>query len=265
MTSDKGCAVITGASAGIGAIYADRLARRGYDLLLVARDAARMERAAENLRHEAGVRVEVLPADLTRKDDLARVEARLSEDQLVSLLVNNAGAGGYDGRANSDLDVQEELVRLNVIAVMRLAGAAAATFVAKGGGAIVNLSSVSVYSPAFSRGVYSATKAFILVLSQSMQANLAEKGVYVQAVLPGATATEIWARAGREIGDLPEGTVMSADDLVDAALVGFDRRELITLPSLHNLADWQAFERARRNMVANFGHDTPGNRYRTPA
>src|SRR5450631_3128364 len=116
-----GAALITGASSGIGATYADRLARRGHDLVLVARDATRMNAIAARLRDETGVTVDVLPADLTQSDDLHRVEARLSEDARIGLLVNNAGAAAPGGFADPDLDTQDRLIRLNITAVTRLA------------------------------------------------------------------------------------------------------------------------------------------------
>ncbi|HEY8289245.1 MAG TPA: SDR family NAD(P)-dependent oxidoreductase, partial [Acetobacteraceae bacterium] len=195
-------ALITGASSGIGATYADRLARRGHALVLVARDKDRMDAIATRLRGAYGVEVEVLPADLTAMDDLRRVETRLRQDARIGLLVNNAGAAGHGGFADPDLDVQDRLIRLNVTAVTRLAGAVVPRFLAEGGGAIINIASVLALAPEGLPGIYAATKAFVLTFSQSLQFELGGRGLYVQAVLPAATRTEIWARSGRDVDAL---------------------------------------------------------------
>jgi short-subunit dehydrogenase len=253
-------ALITGASSGIGATYADRLARRGHDLVLVARDRDRMEATARRLRDEAGVAIDVLPADLTEPADLARVEARLSEDKHIGLLVNNAGAAGPGGFANPDLDAQDRLIRLNVTAVVRLAGAVVPRFLAEGDGAIINIASVLALAPEIFPGIYPATKSFVLTFSQSLQAELGPRGVYVQAVLPAATRTEIWERSGRSVDAIPG--VMDVGELVDAALVGFDRRESITIPPLPDAAQWESFAAARQAMLPNFRQEHPAARYR---
>jgi short-subunit dehydrogenase len=260
MLSSLGTALVTGASSGIGATYADRLARRGYDLVLVARDAVRMEALAAKLRTETGVAVDVTPADLTEARDLARVEARLRDDKAISLLVNNAGAAAPGGFTEPDLDVLEKLIRLNVTAVTRLAGAVVPRFLAKQSGAIVNIASVLALAPEISLGIYGATKAFVLTLSQSMQTEIGPRGVYVQAVLPAATRTEIWQRSGRDVDSIPG--VMEVGELVDAALVGFDKREAITIPPLPDAGQWKAFSAARQAMLPNFRQEHAAARYR---
>ena len=259
MSNSFGTALITGASSGIGATYADRLARRGYDLVLVARDAARMQTLAAKLRAETGVAIDVLQADLTVAQDLARVEARLRDDADITLLVNNAGAAAPGGLAQPDLDVLENLIQLNVIAVTRLAGAVVPRFLAQGSGAIVNLSSVLGLAPEISFGIYGATKAFVLMLTQSLQNEIGPRGVYVQAVLPAATRTEIWQRSGRDVNAI--AGVMAVDELVDAALVGFDRREPITIPSLPDAGQWETFSAARQAMLPNFRQEHAAARY----
>jgi uncharacterized protein len=259
-TPSPRAALITGASSGIGATYADRLARRGHDLVLVARDRQRMDGIADRLRAEAGVAVDVLPADLTNRSDLDRVEARLREDPGIGLLVNNAGAGDFGGFANPDLDAADKLIRLNVTALVRLAGAAIPRFLAEGGGSIINISSTLALAHEFLPGVYSATKAFVLTFSQSLQIELGPRGVYVQAVLPAATRTEIWERSGRNVDAIPN--VMDVGELVDAALVGFDRRETITIPSLPDEEQWSAFSAARLAMLPNLRQQHPAARYR---
>ncbi len=255
-----GTALITGASSGIGATYADRLARRGHDLVLVARDKDRMDAIAARLRADHGVGVDVLPADLTKPDDLGRVEQRLREDARIGLLVNNAGATVSGGFANPDLDALDRLIRLNVTAVTRLAGAVVPRFLAQGGGSIINLASVLALAPEISAGIYAATKSFVLTFSQSLQVELGPRGLYVQAVLPAATRTEIWARSGRDVDAIPG--MMEVGELVDAALVGFDRGETITIPPLADAGQWDAFAASRQAMLPNFGQEHPAARYR---
>jgi uncharacterized protein len=252
-------ALITGASSGIGATYADRLARRGHDLVLVARDKDRMAAIAARLRAATGAGIDVLPADLTIADDLVRVEQRLRDDARIGLLVNNAGATISGGFSTPDLDALQRLIGLNVTAVTRLAGAVVPRFLAEGGGAIINLASVLALAPEVFPGIYPATKAFVLTLSQSMQTELGPRGIYVQAVLPGATRTEIWQRAGRDVNQIPG--VMDVDELVDAALVGFDRREAVTIPPLPDAAEWEAFSQARKAMIPGFRQEHPAARY----
>jgi short-subunit dehydrogenase len=254
-----GTALVTGASSGIGATYADRLARRGYDLVLVARDKDRMDAIAARLRTESGINIEVLPADLTKLEDLADVEARLRQDERIRLLVNNAGAAAPGGFADPDLDAQDALIRLNVTAVTRLAGAVVPRFLAEGHGSIINIASVLALAPEVMPGIYPATKAFVLTFSQSLQAELAPRGLYVQAVLPGATRTEIWARSGRDVDAI--AGVMDVGELVDAALVGFDRKETITIPPLPDVSQWEAFSATRRAMLPNFRQEHPAARY----
>jgi short-subunit dehydrogenase len=253
--------LITGASSGIGAVYADRFARRGHDLVLVARDKARMDALAARLRDETGVAIDILPADLTIPAELRTVEELLANDDRIGILINNAGAAVPGGFAAPDLDALERLIRLNITAVTRLSGAVAPRFAARGDGAIVNISSILALIPEVTFGIYAATKTYVLTLSQSLQSELGSRGVYIQAVLPPATRTEIWARSGRSIDDLK--VVMDVDELVDAALVGFDRREPITIPSLPDAKQWDDFNAARQAMLPNLPREHAAERYRT--
>lgn len=253
--------LVTGASTGIGATYADRFARRGHDLVLVARDVDRLQSLAARLR-DHGVAVDVVPADLTETTDLARIEARLREDDRIGILVNNAGMALPGGFAEPDPAAQETLIRLNVTAVVRLAAAVVPRFLVAGSGAIVNIASILAVAPELMPGAYPATKAFVLTFSQGLQAELGNRGLYVQAVLPAATRTEIWERSGRSLDAMPAGSVMEVGEMVDAALVGFDRREPITIPSLPDAAQWDAFETARHAMMPNFRNQHAAPRYR---
>lgn len=261
MSNAKGTALITGASSGIGAVYADRLAKRGYDLVLVARDVARMEVLAARLMVDTDVAIEIIAADLTVDADVAKVEARLAARD-VTLLVNNAGMSLNGSVLENGSAELGRIIALNVAAPTRLAAAAAKAFVAKGQGAIVNIASVLALAPEMFDGVYSGTKAFLLNLSQSLTAQLADKGVYTQAVLPGATRTEIWERSGKDVDAFPTDFVMDVDDLVDAALVGFDRRETITIPPLADAGQWEALQQARFAMAPNLSKSAVAERYR---
>lgn len=257
--ASKSLVLVTGASTGIGATYADRFARRGHDLVLVARDKGRMDDLAGRLRGEYGVAVDVLPADLTASDQVRAVETRLRDDDRIGILVNNAGAnvgGSFVEQATDDV---ERLVTLNTTSLVRLASAVAPRFAKAGEGAIVNIGSVVGLVPEFGMTVYGATKAFVLFLSQGLSHELSPKGVYVQAVLPAATRTEIWSRSGVDPALLPP--MMEVGDLVDAALAGFDRRELVTIPPLHDVGQWDAFQAARQAMIPGFAQVLPAPRY----
>jgi len=255
----KSTVFITGASVGIGATYADRFARRGHDLVLVARDKVRMETTAAQLSQETGVAIEVLPADLTRPEDLALVETRLREDDRIGVLVNNAGAGLGGRFVDQSADAIAGLIALNTTSVARLASAIAPRLAARGEGAIVNIGSVVGLAPELGMSVYGATKAFVLFLSQGLALELDPKGVYVQAVLPAATRTELWGRSGADEASLPP--MMEVGELVDAALVGFDRREPVTIPPLHDASLWDALDSARRAMLPGFQMIHPAPRY----
>jgi uncharacterized protein len=257
----KGSVLITGASTGIGATYADRFARRGHDLVLVARDKARLDDLAGRLARDYHVKTDVMQADLTKSADLGRIEQRLRNDSAISILLNNAGVAASGGFSNPNLDALEDMIRLNVTAVMRLAGAVVPRFLSQGGGSIINVSSVLAIAPEIHPGIYPGTKAFVLTFSQALQTELGGRGLYVQAVMPAATRTEIWERSGMDITALTG--VMAVEELVDAALVGFDRKELVTIPPLPDEGQWEAFQAARKAMLPNFRQQHPAARYRT--
>jgi short-subunit dehydrogenase len=261
-SSRPGTALITGASSGIGATYAERLARRGHDLLLVARDRVRLEALAARLRADTGVAVEVLPADLTQRAELARVEQRLREDARITMLVNNAGIAVAGSLVDADPDRLEAMIQLNVVAPTRLAAAVAPRFAAAGSGTLVNVASVLALAPEMFNGSYSGTKAYVLNLSQALQHELAPRGVRVQAVLPGATRTELWERAGIELANLPPSMVMDVNEMVDAALAGLDHGETVTIPSLPDQGDWEAYSAARLALAPNLSRDRAAPRYR---
>lgn len=259
--SHLGTALITGASSGIGALYADRLAQRGYDLILVARNRERLNALASSISTRTGRAVEVLPADLNDRAALAQVEDQLRRDASITLLVNNAGIGTHTPLLQSDVEQMTRMVELNVTAPMRLAYAAVPGFVARGQGAIINIASIVAIAPEVLNGVYGGSKAFVLAFSQSLQHELAGTGVQVQAVLPGATATDFWAIGGLPVEHLDPGIVMRAEDLVDAALLGFARGEKVTIPSLHAGEKWDTYEAARKAMSGDLSSNTVAPRY----
>lgn len=254
--------LITGASTGIGATYAQRFAQRGHDLVLVARDQGRLDALAQRLRQAHQVSVDVLPADLTQAADLAAVEARLRDDARIGILINNAGIAQSGGIGQQTADSIERLIALNTTAPTRLAAAVAPRLAQAGAGAIVNLASVVGLAPEFGMSIYGATKAYMLFLSQGLNVELGAKGVHVQAVLPAGTRTEIWERAGIDINSLPE--LMDVEELVDAALVGFDRRELVTIPPLRAAERWTVLDGARQALLGDLHQAYAAERYRQP-
>jgi len=263
--SNKGLAVITGASSGIGAVYADRLARRGHDLLLIARRQERLEQLASEITGRTGRKVEVLAADLGAPADLTRVERVLRDDARITVLVNNAGVGAVVPLLNAEVDEMSRMIALNVDAVMRLTHAVAPAFVRRGSGTIINIASIVAVAPELLNGVYGGTKAFVLAFSQSLHKELADKGIRVQVVLPGATATDFWSAAGKPVDELPKEIVMSVDDLVDAALAGLDQGEFVTIPALPQAEQWNAYESARQALLPNLSRSVPARRYGSKA
>lgn len=253
-------ALITGASSGIGTVYARRLAARGHDLVLVARATDRLNTLANELRAAHGVTIEVITADLTDATQTETVAKRLLSDPPVEILVNNAGAGLSGGLSNADPVALENLLRLNSLVPTLLTAAVLPAMLNRGHGSIINIASVLALLPEYSHGIYAATKSYVLTLSQSLHAEVGSRGVYVQAVLPAATRTEIYDRMGGDISKVPD--VMEVDDLVDAALIGFDRKELVTIPPVPDAADWEAFEQARMVLARGFSNAQPAARYR---
>jgi len=244
-SSHQGTALITGASTGIGAIYADRLAARGHDLILVARNKDKLQDLAARISDRTGRAVEVLAADLGDRADLARVEKVLREDASITALVNNAGIGTHSPLLESDVERMDAMVQLNVTALMRLTYAAVPGFVARGGGVVINIASIVALAPELLNGVYGGTKAFVHAFTASLNHEMADKGIRAQAVLPGATRTDFWALGGLPVEHLPSEIVMDAADMVDAALAGLDQGETTTIPALRDVKLWHAFEAAR--------------------
>lgn len=259
--ASKGKALITGASTGIGAIYADRLAKRGYDLILVARNVPQLDALAKRLTQDTGRVVEVVGADLTRKERLLEIEAILHSDPGIAMLVNNAGFASSTPFVEATGDDLEKMIALNIVALTRLSNAAAKGFVARQAGTIINIGSGVVVMPEMANEVYGGSKAFILNFTRNIAVQLAQHGVHVQVVLPGAVLTEAWERSGTDPGLVPAGVMMSAGDLVDAALAGLDQKEVITFPSMDDTSSWVAMEEARVGMMDKVFRSPPATRY----
>lgn len=258
----KGTALITGASTGIGAIYADRLAKRGHDLILVARNRQRLASLARRLGNDNGRKVESVEADLTSPADLRRVEQLIRTNGDITVLINNAGVGASAPLIDSDIDKMEDMIRLNVGALTRLTYAAVPGFVARGHGTIINIASIVAIAPELLNGVYGGSKAFVLAFTQSLVHELAGRGIRIQAVLPGATATEFWDIAGTPVHQLPAEIVMSADDMVDAALAGLDLGEVVSIPALADKSEWDRHDSARLAMTSKLSSAIPAPRYK---
>jgi hypothetical protein len=254
-------ALITGASTGIGKVYAQKLAKRGYDLVLVARDHARLERLAEELRND-GAAAEVLVADLTKSADVTRIEEVLEKDNAISFFLNNAGIATVEPQLRTSVDTIEKLISLNVTAATRLALAAGRAFVARKSGTIVNMASAVAINPERFNAVYSGSKAYLLALSQALTRELNDNGVTIQTVCPGAVRTEIWERAGVDLdARIPAERIMDVNELVDAALKGLDLGERITIPSLPDAQDLADAESARLKLGPNLSHNHAAARY----
>ncbi|MDT4862116.1 3-oxoacyl-[acyl-carrier-protein] reductase [compost metagenome] len=227
----------------------------------MARNRERLNALARRLSDETGRNVEVVVADLANKADLARVENILRTDASITTLVNNAGIGATRPLLESNVDKLDDLLTLNVNVLTRLTYAAAPGFVARGGGTIINIASIVAIAPEVLNGVYGGSKAFVLAFSQSLHKELQEKNIRVQVVLPGATATDFWEIAGTPVQHLPSAIVMKAEDMVDAALAGFDLGEFVTIPALPDIADLDAYEAARQKLMPNLSLSAPAARY----
>lgn len=251
--------LVTGASDGIGAVYADRLARNGHDLVLVARRADRLAQLAERLQRETGVKVEVLAADLSDAEELAGIERRLREDSRITGLVNNAGIAGETRFLEADIDHLTTMIDLNVLAVTRLSAAVAPRLAAAGNGTIVNITSVTALMPASFTATYPATKAYVLAFTEALAAELGPHGVKVQAVLPGITRTPIWTE--EQLAGLDPEMVMDVEDMVDAAMAGLRMGETITIPALPNSGDLDDYLSARTALHPSLSRRQPAARY----
>lgn len=255
MSQTLGTALITGASSGIGAVYAERLARRGHDLVLVARRADRLEKLAAELRQRYGVKVENLVADLSRLEDVERVGQRLAHDQTIWTLVNNAGVAQAGSLTGGGAVNDADLIHINITAVTRLTLAVLPRFKRADRGTVIQISSVLAFQALPSTAIYSGTKAYVALFTRGLQAELAGTAVRLQLVMPAVTRTEIWDHADELASTLPADAIMDAGELVDAALAGLDQGEAVTVPAVHQDALLSAYEEA---VTAIFGASLTG-------
>jgi short-subunit dehydrogenase len=261
MSTSKKTAVVTGASSGIGAVYADRLAARGYDIVLVARRADRLADLADKLSKAHGVKVQALVADLEQEAGVAKVEEVLANDATVRVLVNNAGLARLRPLGQTPVSDSLTQISLNITALTRLTHAALPGFLARNDGAIINIASVLAVHSLPVSSVYSGSKAYVLAFTRGLQAELAETGVKVQVVLPASTATEIWDLSGIPLAALNQEAVMTTENLVDAALAGFDQGEAVTWPSVADASLWDKYDTARAALFGATQTKTPAPRY----
>jgi uncharacterized protein len=261
-SSQKPVALVTGASAGIGAVYAKRLAERGYDLILVARRAERLEALSSKLDASHGTKVQIVEADLTKEADVSRVESVIKANPSITLLVNNAGNATLAPVAKTSEQDAAAMISLNVIALSRLTHAILPAFLSRNEGAIINVASVLSFHSLHISAIYSGTKAYVMNFSRGLQQELAGTNVRLQLVMPASTATELWDLAGVPLASLNQESLMTSENLVDAALAGFDRGENITLPSVADATLWDKFDEARATLFAATQTGEPAPRYR---
>lgn len=259
-------ALVTGASSGIGASYAERLARDGYDLVLVARRRERLEDLAARLRREAGTRAEVLAADLADAGAFAQVEAHVAGDESLALLINNAGFGSYGPFVQIEAEVVDRLIDLHVRAVARLTRAALPGMVRRGAGGVINVASLLALSgsmppnPLPYRTVYAGAKAFMMTFTQALAGELTGTGVRVQVCLPGLVATEFHTVQGMDLSKIPR---MTADDVVAASLAAFARGEVTCIPGLEDASLLEQLAEGQRVVLKSANTPTLAPRYRS--
>ena len=267
-SSTRSQALVTGASSGLGAAFAERLAHDQYDLILVARRRERLDALALRLQQDYSVNAEVLAADLTQSSELQTVENRIAEISDLTMLVNNAGFGGYKPFVQLEPDQAEELIRLQIVAVTRLTRAALPNMIARGQGAVINVSSRLAFSatlpspPLPKRATYAATKAYINTFTQILANELEGTGIRVQALCPGVVQTEFHQQVGIDPGSYPASIVMKPEDVVEASLAGLELGEVICMPALVDLDLLKQIDESQRRLFEQSRSGTLAGRYR---
>jgi len=260
--SARGTALVTGATSGLGAAFARRLAALGHDLVLVARDEARLATIARDLSDTHHVQVSVLPADLSTSPGCAAVEARLASSDdpggAIDLLVNNAGRTLNRSFLRSVADDEERLLALNVVAVMRLTHAALPGMVERRRGGVINVSSASGFAAVMPGSTYPASKAWVTHFSESIALSMRQFGVRVMALAPGYTRTEFHERAGIDMSKTPSWLWLDADDVVRAGLRDFDRGRMVSVPDWRYKTAVFAMRHAPRRLLQRASRDTRG-------
>jgi short-subunit dehydrogenase len=261
MSGLNGTAVVTGATGGVGALYAAGLAERGHDLILVGRRQKALDAVINAVRQKADVKVDTILANLAESKDLARVEAQISNDPAITALINNAGAASFGPFAKQNSEAVDETTAVNITALTRLTHAVLPGFLARGAGSIVNIASVLAFHPWPEFSVYNASKAFVVSFSQALQGEVAGSGVLVQVVIPPAVDTDFWNKAGLPVSNLPAGAVMKPQHLVEAALKGLDRGESWVFPSLSEQTVWEDHQKTRQALVGGLMNGVLAARY----
>lgn len=233
MTTERPLAVVTGATAGIGKEFCARLAARGHDLIVVARDGNRLEALKLELEQRHGIEVEAFPADLTIDTDVSLLAERMTRSPRLALLVNNAGFGSRGTLADASPAQQEAMIQLHVMTPMRLAQAALPVLLGNGRGGIINVSSVAAFLYSAGNVNYCATKAYLKTFSEGLAAELAGTGVRVQALCPGFTRTEFHQRMDKDVSRLPTRAWLSAGYVVETSLRNWERGgAVVCIPGL---------------------------------
>lgn len=256
-----GTAVVTGASSGLGEVFAERLAARGYNLKLVARRKERLDAVAAKLQSKYGITVTNLVADLGAPADLEKVVNDLRADNSITLLVNNAGTSTLAPSTATPVAKQQEMIGVNITALMLLTNAVLPRFIEKNEGTLINIASVLGFYTLPVSAVYSGTKGFVVQYTHGLQEEVKGTNVRVQLANPATTATEIWEVGGVPLSALDAATIMTAENCVDAILAGLDKGELTTLPSVHEQALINNYEDARIKLFQGSQHGKPAARY----
>ena len=255
-TNTSGTAVVTGASSGIGKVYAEKLAERGFDLILVARRSERLEALAQQLKAKHGIAVTNIVADLSKSADLEKVAQSLESDSSITLLVNNAGMSVMGPFLQAKPETMADLLHVNVVALTRLALAVLPGFQQRDYGTLINIGSVLGYYGYPGTSAYSGTKAYVLNFTRGLQAELAGSRVNVQLVAPAGTATEGW-----DSTTVDPSIIMTAQDCVEASLRGWEMQESTTLPSLEDLHLLATYEAAASALMGASQTGKAANRY----
>jgi len=256
-----GTAVVTGASGGLGEIYAHRLAERGYDLMLIARRANKLEEVAAVLRAKYDVQVKTVSADLSDREDLQRVSTEVEHDSRITLLVNNAGASKLAFVGDTTHEQREAMMGVNVMALTVLSQVALRKFKERNQGTLINVGSVLGAFTLPISAIYSATKAYVMNLTLGLQSEVENTNVFVQLVMPASTSTDIWENSGFPLSNLDPASIMTPEHCVDAALAGLDLREKVTMTSVENKNLFDKLQAAGQDLFNASQTGVPASRY----
>lgn len=259
--SKMGTAVITGASSGLGEIFAERLAKRGYNLKLVARRKDRLEVLADKLQSKYGITITNIVADLALATDLVKLVNNLQTDKSITVLINNAGTATLAASTATTVDKQKAMIDLNVTALMMLSNAVLPQFIERNEGVLMNIASVLGFYSLPISSVYSGTKGFVVQYTRGLQEELKGTNIRIQLVNPATTSTEIWEVGGVPLSALEQSTIMTTEDCVDAILSGLDKGELTTYPSVNDQKLIDTYEDARINLFIASQSGQPAERY----